>query len=73
MGRTAFDPAVDNPSWPWPGLDVHVLTSRPLPDKEFETTVTRPFAVDDAPTRDLRLTGTHTYDDGVVQLTYEFK
>jgi dihydrofolate reductase len=32
-----------------------------------------PFAVDDAPTRDLRLTGTCTYDDGVVQLTYEFR
>jgi dihydrofolate reductase len=125
MGRTTFDPAVDNPWWPWPGLDVHVLTSQPLPDKEFETTVTGhadpaamvaalggyerdvqllggpqtiqtlidlgvvdrvevllvpvlfgsglPFAVDDAPARDLSLTGTHTYDDGVVQLTYEFK
>jgi hypothetical protein len=32
-----------------------------------------PFAVEEAPSRDLRLTGTHTYDDGVVQLTYEFK
>ncbi len=40
MGRTTFDPAVDNPWWPWPGSDVHVLTSRPLPDQRFETAVT---------------------------------
>jgi dihydrofolate reductase len=39
MGRTTFDPAVDNAWWPWPGLDVHVLTSQPMPDKEFETPV----------------------------------
>jgi dihydrofolate reductase len=31
MGRTTFDPAVDVPSWPWPGKRVYVLTSRPLP------------------------------------------
>jgi dihydrofolate reductase len=31
MGRTTFDPAVGAPSWPWPGLDVYVLTSRALP------------------------------------------
>jgi dihydrofolate reductase len=31
MGRTTFLPAVGAPGWPWPGLQVHVLTSRPLP------------------------------------------
>ncbi len=31
MGRTTFDPALGAPSWPWPGLRVYVLTSRPLP------------------------------------------
>jgi dihydrofolate reductase len=40
MGRTTFDPAVDNEWWPWPGQDVHVLTSQRLPEKEFETEVT---------------------------------
>jgi dihydrofolate reductase len=31
MGRTTFLPAVSAPRWPWPGLDVYVLTSQPLP------------------------------------------
>ena len=31
MGRTTFDPAVTAPTWPWPGVNVYVLTSRPLP------------------------------------------
>jgi pimeloyl-ACP methyl ester carboxylesterase/dihydrofolate reductase len=31
MGRTTFDPALQAPSWPWSGLLVYVLTSRPLP------------------------------------------
>ena len=31
MGRTTFLPALGAPSWPWPGLEVYVLTSRPLP------------------------------------------
>jgi dihydrofolate reductase len=124
MGRETFDPALDDHSWPWPGLDVHVLTSRPLPEKEFESSVSAhadpermvealrayergvlllggprtiqslidlgavdrlevrlvpvlfgdgvPLAVEDTPTRPLRLTATETYDDGVAQLTYEF-
>ncbi|MGP7997772.1 MAG: dihydrofolate reductase family protein [Streptosporangiaceae bacterium] len=32
MGRSTFLPALGAPQWPWPGLRVHVLTSRPLPD-----------------------------------------
>jgi dihydrofolate reductase len=39
MGRTTFDPAVTNLWWPWPGLDVHVLTSRPLPDGDFPSEI----------------------------------
>jgi dihydrofolate reductase len=39
MGRTTFDPAVTNPWWPWPDLDVHVLTSRPLPDGDFPSEI----------------------------------
>ncbi len=31
MGRSTFVPALGAPSWPWPGLPVFVLTSRPLP------------------------------------------
>jgi dihydrofolate reductase len=31
MGRTTFEPALDAPRWPWPGLEVFVLTTRPLP------------------------------------------
>lgn len=30
MGRATFDPALNAPSWPWPGLAVYVLTSRAL-------------------------------------------
>jgi dihydrofolate reductase len=32
MGRNTFLPALGSPFWPWPGPQVHVLTSRPLPD-----------------------------------------
>jgi len=32
MGRKTFEPAVTAPVWPWTGLKVYVLTSRPLPD-----------------------------------------
>lgn len=31
MGRTTFEPALDAPNWPWPGLEVFVLTSTTLP------------------------------------------
>ncbi|HWE64690.1 MAG TPA: dihydrofolate reductase family protein [Chloroflexota bacterium] len=31
MGRTTFEPALQAPRWPWPGKQVYVLTSRPLP------------------------------------------
>ena len=31
MGRSTFLPALGAGSWPWPGLQVYVLTSRPLP------------------------------------------
>ena len=31
MGRSTFLPALGAPRWPWPGLQVYVLTSRPLP------------------------------------------
>jgi dihydrofolate reductase len=31
MGRTSFEPALGAPAWPWPGKQVYVLTSRPLP------------------------------------------
>ena len=32
MGRNTFVPALQSPTWPWPDLQVFVLTSRPLPD-----------------------------------------
>jgi dihydrofolate reductase len=32
MGRTTFEPAVNNPWWPWPGRCVYVVSSRPLPE-----------------------------------------
>ena len=31
MGRSTFLPALGAPKWPWPGLQVYVLTSAPLP------------------------------------------
>jgi dihydrofolate reductase len=31
MGRSTFLPALGAPSWPWPGKQVYVLTSHPLP------------------------------------------
>ena len=43
MGRTTFDPAVTNPWWPWPDLDVHVLTSRPLPEGDFPSEIVAPL------------------------------
>jgi dihydrofolate reductase len=33
MGRETFLPALGAPSWPWTGLRVYVLTSRPLPQQ----------------------------------------
>jgi dihydrofolate reductase len=67
MGRTTFDPAVDNPWWPWPGSDVHVLTTQPLPDQEFEAEVVAhadPVAM---------VAALRERYDGDVQLTYEFR
>jgi dihydrofolate reductase len=32
MGRNTFLPALGADQWPWSGLQVYVLTSRPLPD-----------------------------------------
>ncbi len=32
MGRNTFLPALGAPEWPWAGMEVFVLTSRPLPD-----------------------------------------
>jgi dihydrofolate reductase len=32
MGRSTFLPAVGGSHWPWPGLEVFVLTSQPLPE-----------------------------------------
>ena len=37
MGRRTFLPALDAPEWPWPGLRVFVLTSRPLELKSSRT------------------------------------
>jgi hypothetical protein len=31
MGRSTFVPALGSPRWPWPGLQVYVSTSSPLP------------------------------------------
>jgi len=31
MGRNTFVPALGAPDWPWPGLQVYVLTTQPLP------------------------------------------
>ena len=31
MGRSTFLPALGAPSWSWPGLQIYVLTSSPLP------------------------------------------
>lgn len=43
MGRTTFDPSLGALSWPWPDLQVYVLTSHPLP-------ADLPAAVSAAPT-----------------------
>jgi dihydrofolate reductase len=32
MGRNTFEPALGSPDWPWPGLQVYVLSSEPLPE-----------------------------------------
>src|SRR4051794_6802497 len=46
MGRTTFDPALGAPRWPWPGLDVYVLTSRPLPRDMPAHVVSAPTAAE---------------------------
>jgi dihydrofolate reductase len=33
VGRSTFLPALGAPAWPWPGLQVYVLTSRSLPEQ----------------------------------------
>jgi dihydrofolate reductase len=45
MGRITFEPALTNPRWPWPNLDVFVLASH-LPDGTPEDVV-----IDDDPER----------------------
>jgi len=42
MGRSTFLPALGAPQWPWPGLQVHVLTSRPLPDGTPDDVIAEP-------------------------------
>jgi dihydrofolate reductase len=42
MGRSTFEPALGAPTWPWPGLRVFVLTSRPLPGSAHAGVVTAP-------------------------------
>jgi len=41
MGRSSFEPALGAPSWPWPGKQVYVLTSRPLPDAPGDVIASR--------------------------------
>jgi dihydrofolate reductase len=40
MGRTTFLPALNAPSWPWPGLRVYVLTGGALPPQTPDDVVT---------------------------------
>ena len=40
MGRNTFVPALGSPSWPWPNLQVFVLTSSPLPPEAPADVVT---------------------------------
>ncbi|MBB5917249.1 dihydrofolate reductase [Nocardia transvalensis] len=42
MGRNTFVPAVGSSHWPWPGLRVFVLTTRPLPEGTPEHVVSAP-------------------------------
>jgi dihydrofolate reductase len=43
MGRTTFEPALTNDRWPWPSLDVFVLTShRPAGTPDHVTTDSDP-------------------------------
>jgi dihydrofolate reductase len=42
MGRHTFVPALGSPGWPWEGLQVFVLTSRPLPAGTPDGVITAP-------------------------------
>ena len=42
MGRATFLPALDAPRWPWPNLQVYVLTSRPLPSNTPQDVIVVP-------------------------------
>ena len=39
MGRTTFEPALTNDTWPWPGLEVFVLASAPVAGTPDHVTV----------------------------------
>ena len=41
MGRNTFEPALGSSTWPWPDLQVFVLTSGPLPPTSPAEVVTR--------------------------------
>lgn len=45
MGRNTFVPALGSPDWPWPGLQVYVLTSSPLPPGTPEGVIAEPEGV----------------------------
>jgi dihydrofolate reductase len=42
MGRNTFLPALGAPRWPWPGLQVYVLTSGPVPPQAPAGVITSP-------------------------------
>ena len=42
MGRNTFLPALGAGQWPWPGLQVYVLTTRPLPDRHPADVIAAP-------------------------------
>ena len=70
MGRSTFLPALGAPSWPWPGLQVYVLTSSPLPRAPPRTS-SRRGAARQAPALPLRLLSAgRTFPDGTAELVY---
>jgi len=79
MGRNTFVPALGAPGWPWPNLQVFVLTSRPLPANAPADVITagepaawpRGCGPAPAPRVPLRLLrADRTFPDGSAELVY---
>jgi hypothetical protein len=63
MGRVALDTGLGSGEWPWPGKQIYVLTSRPVPADV-------PADVPGTPRALLRLERQNPFPDGTLHNVY---